>query len=90
MDALIFGYYGELLGKVYQDRLNTLPTVNEAVTAYRRIPTDIEGKFKGTMHFAKEVFSQIEDSCKSAPCSVLMFDIKVFSRIDHGLLERLG
>ncbi|MBK9482248.1 MAG: hypothetical protein IPO02_09800 [Bacteroidetes bacterium] len=41
------------------------------------------------MHFAKEVFSQIEDSCKSAPCSVLMFDIKsFFSRIDHGLLEK--
>ncbi|MBK9482247.1 MAG: hypothetical protein IPO02_09795 [Bacteroidetes bacterium] len=59
MDALIFGYYGELLGKVYQDRLNTLPTVNEAVTAYRRIPT-LKVSSKGRCILQKKFFLKLK------------------------------
>lgn len=91
MDALIFGYYSELLGKEYETKLKSLPDVDECVIAYRKIPSGIADKNKGTMHFAKDVFDQIDErcsQCEDACCTVLMFDIKsFFSNLDHTKLE---
>ena len=87
MDALIFGYYADLLQKQYEDKLAKNLNLSECIIAYRRIPTGIEDKNKSTIHFAKEVFDKIKEE-SIAECSVLMFDIKsFFSSLDHTQLK---
>ncbi|MDH7460856.1 reverse transcriptase domain-containing protein [Chitinophagaceae bacterium 26-R-25] len=89
MDSLIFGYYAEKLSDAYESKLKSqFAQIDECVIAYRRIPTDVVGKNKGTMHFAKDVFDEIKRRGEAESCSVLMFDIKsFFSRLDHKILK---
>jgi hypothetical protein len=89
IDAMIFGYYGELLQKAYLKELQVIDGLANCVTAYRRIedPTH-KGSYKSTIHFAHEVFEEIR-SRSEVGCWVLKFDItKFFSSMDHGLLKR--
>lgn len=88
MDALIYGYYAEQLQAKYDAELK-LNNLHESVIAYRKIPTEIPGKYKSTIHFANEIFQSIKERVdKDGSCIVLAFDIKsFFSRIDHKLLK---
>ena len=89
MDALIFGYYAEQLNDKYEERLRLYPELSDCIIAYRKIPSGIPEKNKGTMHFAKDVFKEIECRSLSDACSVLMFDIKsFFSALNHEILEK--
>jgi hypothetical protein len=88
MDALVFGYYAEMLQKKYEEQLLSDEALNSSVIAYRRIPIAGSDKNKSTIHFAKEVFDEIRKRGVNE-CSVLMFDIKsFFSTIDHDILRR--
>lgn len=85
LDAMIFGYYSELLQKNYEDSMKTYPELNNAVTAYRKIPTEENpDKNKSNIHFAKEVFDEIKSRGEENEVAVLAFDIKsFFSNLNH-------
>jgi hypothetical protein len=86
-DAIIFGYYADILLKKYELKLLKSPGLSECITAYRRIPITSEGKNKSTIHFAHDAFNEIKNRCTES-CEVLKFDIKsFFSRINHQLLK---
>ncbi|WP_175632631.1 reverse transcriptase domain-containing protein [Pedobacter ghigonis] len=89
MDSMVFGYYAELLQKDYLLRLQLNPLLSDCVTAYRRIEDPKrKGKNKGTIHFASEVFQEIEKRALQG-CTVLKFDIEsFFSSIDHKMLKQ--
>jgi hypothetical protein len=89
IDALIFGYYGEILQKKYELLLSKNRNLSECITAYRKIEDpDNLGKFKSTINFANEVFQEIKGRSEYE-CSVLKFDIeKFFSSINHETLKR--
>ncbi|WP_316767997.1 reverse transcriptase domain-containing protein [Pedobacter frigiditerrae] len=88
IDALIFGYYAELLQKKYEQLLNSDKKLSECITAYRKIDDDLnEGKFKSTINFANEVFNEIRLRTIDE-CIVLKFDIKsFFSTVNHTILK---
>lgn len=93
IDALIFGYYAELLSEKYEKRLkeinNAYPGFEDCIIAYRKIPIDrsVNDKGKSTIHFTKEVFDEIRKR-SSDECYVKTFDIKsFFSRLDHDKLK---
>ncbi|WP_176454310.1 reverse transcriptase domain-containing protein [Siphonobacter sp. BAB-5385] len=91
LDALIFGYYADLLQSHYEKRIQEHVGLSESIIAYRRIPTS-EGKSnKSTIHFAKEVFDEIKNRSKQgSDCIVLTFDIKsFFSSLNHELLKSI-
>jgi hypothetical protein len=88
IDAMIFGYYAELLLKAYEETLIKYPSVSESVIAYRKIQIAASEKNKSTIHFAHEVFEEIKKRSEIGDCCVLKFDIKsFFSRLDHSLLK---
>jgi len=89
IDALIFGYYADIILKKYESHLQENTIVSECITAYRQIPDpDNIGKFKSTINFANEVFLAIR-SRATPECVVLKFDIKsFFSTINHKILKR--
>ena len=92
MDALIFGYYAELIQTQYEKRLAKHPFLSECIIAYRKIPikNDPEKKNKSTIHFSFEVFQEIRKRCtENQECAVLAFDIKsFFPSLDHNLLKQ--
>jgi hypothetical protein len=86
-DAIIFGYYADILLKKYEVELLKHTGLQECITAYRRIPIETTDKNKSTIHFASEAFKEIENRA-NGECEVLKFDIKsFFSRINHELLK---
>jgi hypothetical protein len=88
IDAIIFGYYSELLLEKYEEEILKYKHLSDCVIAYRKIPSELEGKNKGTIHFAHEVFNEIKKRSENQNCVVLKFDIKnFFSRIDHTSLK---
>ncbi|HYG16138.1 MAG TPA: reverse transcriptase domain-containing protein [Bacteroidia bacterium] len=89
MDAIIFGYYADLLQKEYENSLLEHAGLTDCIIAYRKIPTGIDGKNKSTIHFAKEVFDEIRRRTElETECVVLAFDIKnFFSTLDHDILK---
>lgn len=90
MDALIFGSYAEQLSKKYEAKLAANRLLNDAITAYRRIPIPENPlKNKNTIHFAKEVFEEIRKRCAAAgECTVMAFDIKsFFPSLNHSRLK---
>lgn len=90
-DALVYGYYAHLLNTQYENILKGNAELNKAVTAYRKIPTDENpNKGKSTIHFAKEVFDEIEKQVlENGEAVVLTFDIKsFFSSLDHQFLKQ--
>lgn len=90
-DALVYGYYAHLLNTQYENILKDNLELNNAVTAYRKIPTvENPEKGKSTIHFAKEVFKEIEKrAIENEEVVVLTFDIKsFFSSLDHQFLRQ--
>jgi len=89
LDAMIFSYYAEHLQNKYEDHIKSFPGLPESVIAYRKIPSETEGKHKSTIHFAYEIFEEIKKRSHSDDeCMVLTFDIKsFFSSIDHNILK---
>lgn len=91
IDAMIFGYYAEVIAEKYNTLLDLDPRLKESITAYRKIPidpSDPNSKCKGTIHFASEAFQAIKDYSAGGDCAVLMFDIKsFFSELNHDYLK---
>lgn len=91
LDSLIFGYYTYLLSKSYEEELGKNKELSKCITAYRKIPIDDncnnkKNKNKGTIHFAKEVFDEIERRSKDG-CVVMKLDIEsFFNRMSHELI----
>ncbi len=88
IDALIFGYYAQVLLSVYEERIKSINGLADCIIAYRKIPID-DGSDKGksTIHFAKETFDAIS-TYSERQSAVLMFDIKsFFSQLDHEILK---
>jgi len=90
LDAIIFGYYAELLQIEYEKKVKTNSQLDSAIIAYRKIPIENESTNKSTIHFAKEVFDEIKKRCHSdGDCCVLTFDIKsFFSSLNHLRLKK--
>jgi hypothetical protein len=87
IDAMIFGYYAELLLNQYEKQLSNYPLVSESIIAYRRIPADTK-RNKSTINFAHEVFQEIKKRTDQKDCIVFKLDIKnFFSSINHQLLK---
>lgn len=94
-DALIYSYYAMSLGEKYEKLLKSDSELDNAVTAYRKIP--IPGEFKkdgsqknkGSIHFAADVFNEIKKrTADDQECAVLAFDIKsFFPSLDHSYLK---
>lgn len=90
MDALIFGYYAEILQGEYEKELAKNQDLSDCILAYRRIKiaNDKEEKCKSTIHFADEVFSEIQKRGQNGDCVVLTFDIKsFFPSLNHKKLK---
>lgn len=90
-DALVYGYYAELLNHKYEEKLTQIPELSNCVTAYRKLKIE-EGldKGKSTIHFAKDVFDEVKRRAESgSEIAVLTFDIKgFFSSLDHNILKQ--
>lgn len=89
MDAIIFGYYADVLQNKYERILETEPQLSESIIAYRKIPIKGGDANKGTIHFAHEIFEEIRERAKNnGECFVLAFDIKsFFSSLNHEILK---
>lgn len=90
-DALIYGYYAQLLRELYEQQLHKDEALNQAVSAYRSIPvsaTDPSGK--SNIHFAKEAFDEINKRVRhKGQTGVLTLDLKsFFSTLSHTYLYR--
>jgi hypothetical protein len=90
MDAIIFGYYAELIQNRYDQLLSQDKELNESIIAYRRIKIDGEDSNKSTIHFANEVFNEIKErTSQKGQCAVLAFDIEnFFPSLDHEILKK--
>jgi hypothetical protein len=89
LDAMIFSYYAQVLQEEYEKEIAKYNTLCDCIIAYRKIPSDVEGKHKSTIHFAKEIFDEIKiRAAKEEECVVLTFDIKsFFSNLNHARLK---
>ncbi len=90
MDAVIFGYYTELLQEKYEALLKKNIGLSDCVIAYRKIPIEGKDSNKSTIHFASEIFEEIRRrSNEKSECAVLAFDIQsFFPTLDHQLLKQ--
>ena len=91
MDALVYGYYANLLKESYENLLREEPLQNEAVIAYRKIETfKGSGIGKSNIHFAKECFDEIKNrTINNTEVAVLAIDLKsFFSSLDHKILKQ--
>lgn len=92
MDAMIFGYYADILLTLYEQELEKIDGLSQCITAYRKIlieeGEDEDETGKSTMHFAHEAFEEIKKRSNDS-CIVLMFDIKsFFSELNHEKLKQ--
>lgn len=92
-DSLIYGYYGSLIQENYEKTIKNYNGLSECITAYRQIKIDsnnINGKNKGTIHFANDVFEEIRNQYhKKGEIAVLAFDIeKFFPSLNHEILRK--
>ena len=90
MDALIFGYYKEILDELYEKKLKENSQLDSSVNAYRKIEISKEDKKgKSTIHFAKEAFDEIKKRGKDEEVCVLTFDLKsFFPSLNHQFLKQ--
>src|SRR5690606_35385897 len=66
IDAHIFSYYTQkVISPKYENYLKKNNLLSNSVSAYRRIRTDDNLKYKNNVHFAKDVFCEIKrrDRC---------------------------
>jgi hypothetical protein len=87
IDSNLMSFYAhKKIRPLYEKALKSAKQLDESITAYRRIPTNDEIRFKYNVDFAKDVFDEIK---KRKECAVLAFDIKsFFPSINHKLLKR--
>ncbi len=90
LDALIFGYYANILSEKYEIILNSPKyQLNEVVNAYRSLPinpTKENSINKSTIDFANEVFTYIRNY-NHDHFNVIAFDItSFFDNLNHGIL----
>lgn len=90
MDALIYGYYKEILNDLYENKLKENPLLDLSINAYRKIKISKENsKGKSTIHFAKEAFDEIKTRGKEEDVCVLTFDLKsFFPSLNHQFLKQ--
>jgi hypothetical protein len=91
MDALVYGYYANLLREEYEQLLKKEPLQDSAVIAYRKIETFKDsGVGKSNIHFAKECFDEIKNRVQNRQeVAVLAIDLKsFFSTLDHKILKK--
>lgn len=90
MDALVYGYYKEILNDLYEKKLKENELLDSSVNAYRKIPISKENqKGKSTIHFAKEAFDEIKIRGKEDEVCVLTFDLKnFFPSLNHQFLKQ--
>lgn len=91
MDALVYGYYANILRDKYENLLKEEPLQDEAVIAYRKIETfEGSGIGKSNIHFAKECFDEIKSRAQdNTEVGVLAIDLKsFFSTLDHKILKK--
>lgn len=84
IDSMIYSYYSHLLAEKYKTKLIE-NSINECVTAYRKIPSDNPKKGKCNIHFANEVFEFIIKNSKNNKHQVVLaLDIKgFFDNLNH-------
>ena len=90
-DSLIYSYYAHILNEKYTAKLQEYPELNNAITAYRKIPIEKGATIgKSNIHFAKECFDEIKlRSQNKKEVLVLAFDLKsFFSSLDHLYLKK--
>jgi hypothetical protein len=89
IDAVIFGYYAEILNKHYEKVLAEIPALSDCITAYRSLPHETLPRNKSTLDFAKDVFDEIKEKASDSDCVVLAFDLeKFFSSLNHKYLKK--
>ncbi|WP_228446325.1 reverse transcriptase domain-containing protein [Chryseobacterium sp. 18068] len=90
MDALVYGYYKEILDELYEKKLKENHKLDAAVNAYRKIQiSDKDIKGKSTIHFAKEAFDEIKKRGEADEVCVLTFDLKgFFPSLNHQFLKQ--
>lgn len=90
MDALVYGYYKEILDELYEAKLKENSKLDSAVNAYRKIEiSDENKKGKSTIHFAKEAFDEIKKRGEHNEVCVLTFDLKsFFPSLNHQFLKQ--
>ncbi|WP_241285391.1 reverse transcriptase domain-containing protein [Chryseobacterium arthrosphaerae] len=90
MDALVYGYYKEILDELYEKKLKENSKLNSSVNAYRKIEISHENKKgKSTIHFAKETFDEIKKRGEDEEVCVLTFDLKsFFPSLNHQFLKQ--
>ncbi len=89
LDAQIYSYFSnEILGKEYERLLRSDGALSDTIIAYRKIPidkTDLKSKSKCNIHFANELFLEIE---KRKSCVVACYDIEnFFPSLSHKYLK---
>ena len=86
IDAHIYSYYTkEILSPKYEEYLAHNPILSNSITAYRKVKTEIQGKYKNNVHFAKDVFDEIKER---EHCVSLVLDIEnFFPSLDHRKLK---
>jgi hypothetical protein len=90
LDSNIYSYYAKKLSSKYEEKLNKY-SLNECVTAYRRIPLNSilkKSRNKCNIDFASEVFEFIKKS-KKTELVAITFDIEsFFDNLDHKYLKK--
>jgi hypothetical protein len=87
LDAHIYSYYAnEVLGPKYERLLKSDEQLDHSIIAYRHIPISKKSKKgKCNIHFAKEVFNEIEDR---GNCVAVCYDIEnFFPTLNHEHLK---
>ncbi len=86
IDAHVYSYYTQkIITPKYESYLSKNKLLSDSITAYRKIETDDNIKFKNNMHFAKDVFSEIE---RRENCVALVLDIEnFFPTLNHKKLK---
>ncbi|MBL4939908.1 MAG: RNA-directed DNA polymerase (Reverse transcriptase) [Lutibacter sp.] len=86
IDAHIYSYYTKkIIAPKYEDYLKNNTGLSNSITAYRQIETDNKLKFKNNVHFAKDVFDEIN---RRKNCIALVLDIEnFFPTLNHKKLK---
>ncbi|QXP69949.1 RNA-directed DNA polymerase (Reverse transcriptase) [Polaribacter sp. R2A056_3_33] len=86
MDAHVYSYYTQkIITPKYESYLSKNKLLSESITAYRRIETEDNVKFKNNVHFAKDVFDEIK---RRENCVALVLDIEnFFPTLNHKKLK---
>lgn len=91
IESNIYSYYSRLLLSCYNNLIEGF-SLNEAVTAYRKLELKTSGKVsrnKCNIDFANEVFTFVAKN-ESPELAVITFDIKsFFDNLDHAYLKKM-